>query len=107
MDVLNHPSIFLFAGLLLGAIIATHFLWPRDAALARYDALTVFAVLLQVFMLRFRLETWDEAKVILLFHITGTAMEIFKVQAGSWAYPEPGLLKLWGALFAKRIVLGQ
>lgn len=38
----------------------------------------------------------DEAKVILLFHLTGTAMEIFKVQAGSWTYPEPGLLKLMG-----------
>jgi uncharacterized membrane protein YoaT (DUF817 family) len=29
--------------------------------------------------------------VILLFHLTGTAMEWFKVSAGSWTYPEPGL----------------
>ncbi|HAR50430.1 MAG TPA: DUF817 domain-containing protein, partial [Roseovarius nubinhibens] len=42
------------------------------------------------------LETWEEARVILLFHLTGTAMEIFKVHAGSWSYPEPGLLKLYG-----------
>jgi uncharacterized membrane protein YoaT (DUF817 family) len=34
--------------------------------------------------------------VILLFHLTGTAMELFKVGAGSWSYPEPALLKLWG-----------
>lgn len=31
------------------------------------------------------------SRVILLFHLTGTAMEWFKVTAGSWAYPEPGL----------------
>jgi uncharacterized membrane protein YoaT (DUF817 family) len=39
-------------------------------------------------MLLFKLETWQEAKVIGLFHLTGTTMEIFKVNAGSWAYPE-------------------
>ena len=43
-----------------------------------------------------RLETWEEARVILLFHLTGTAMEWFKVHAGSWGYPEPGLFKLMG-----------
>ncbi|MDL2169874.1 MULTISPECIES: DUF817 family protein [Asaia] len=31
---------------------------------------------------------------ILAFHITGTAMEWFKVSAGSWAYPEPGFFKI-------------
>ncbi len=43
-----------------------------------------------------RLETWDEAKVILLFHLTGTAMELFKTAAGSWIYPEASLLRVGG-----------
>ena len=45
-------------------------------------------------MLIFRLETWDEAKVILLFHIVGTVMELFKTSAGSWIYPEDSLLHI-------------
>jgi uncharacterized membrane protein YoaT (DUF817 family) len=43
-----------------------------------------------------RLETLSEAKVILLFHITGTVMEIFKLHMGSWDYPGEGLLKIAG-----------
>ncbi len=45
-------------------------------------------------MLGFRLETWDEAKVILAFHVVGTVMELFKTSAGSWIYPEPSLLRI-------------
>lgn len=47
-------------------------------------------------MLASGLETREEARVIVLFHIAGTAMEVFKVAAGSWLYPEPSLLRLGG-----------
>lgn len=47
-------------------------------------------------MLGFRLETWDEAKVILAFHIAGTVMELFKTAWGSWIYPEPSYLRIAG-----------
>jgi uncharacterized membrane protein YoaT (DUF817 family) len=50
---------------------------------------------LQVVFLAFRLETWGEARVILLFHITGTLMEVFKVHAGSWTYPDPGVIRIY------------
>lgn len=86
----------LFGGLLLVAILLSKAIWQPGWTITRYDALTVFAILTQVAFLRFRLESWAEARVILLFHLTGTAMEIFKIHAGSWAYPEPGLLKLFG-----------
>ncbi len=86
----------LFAGLMLGAIILTSVLWPDDAALARYDFLVLFALAVQGLFLVLRLESLNEAKVILLFHITGTVMEVFKLQMGSWGYPEPGLLKIAG-----------
>jgi len=45
-------------------------------------------------MLAFKLETWDEAKVILLFHVVGTVMELFKTAVGSWTYPEASLLHI-------------
>ncbi len=84
----------LFGISLLTAILITRAVWSPDWAFARYDALVIIAVGLQAIFLWARLETVEEAKVIALFHLTGTAMEIFKVQAGSWAYPEAGLLKV-------------
>ena len=38
----------------------------------------------------------EEAKVILAFHLVGTAMELFKTHMGSWEYPEPSLLRIGG-----------
>lgn len=84
----------LFGGLMLVGIVLSKAVWQDDWSLYRYDALFLYALAIQVIFLRFGLETWQEARVILLFHLTGTAMEWFKVGAGSWAYPEPGLLKV-------------
>jgi uncharacterized membrane protein YoaT (DUF817 family) len=86
----------LFGGLMLALLLATHLWYPKDAALARYDFLVMGALAIQAAMLAFRLETMDEAKVILAFHLIGTAMEIFKTLAGSWSYPEPSLLRIGG-----------
>lgn len=84
----------LFGISLLAAILITRAIWSPDWAFARYDALVIIAVGLQFLFLWLRLETMEEARVIALFHLSGTAMEIFKIHAGSWAYPEPGLLKV-------------
>jgi uncharacterized membrane protein YoaT (DUF817 family) len=86
----------LFAALMLALIVGTYFFYPHGAPLARYDFLVVGAVAIQAFMLFFKLETWEEAKVILIFHVVGTAMEIFKTSVGSWTYPEPSLLRIGG-----------
>ena len=81
----------LFGVIILVSVICTNAIWSDGWAVNRYDALVVIAVLTQVAMLLFKMETWDEAKVILLFHLTGTVMEWFKVSAGSWSYPEDGI----------------
>lgn len=86
----------LFGGLMLGLLLTTFFWYPKDALIARYDFLVFGAIAIQAAMLAFGLETLDEAKVILAFHITGTAMEVFKTSAGSWVYPEPSLLRIGG-----------
>jgi len=52
------------------------------------------AVVIQAGMLVFRLETIEEAKVILAFHIVGTVMELFKTAHGSWLYPEASVLRI-------------
>lgn len=84
----------LFGGLLLIAIIATKLIWQPDWPIARYDALFIFALSVQALFLRFGLETWAEARVIVLFHLTGTGMELFKTYAGSWAYPEEAVFRI-------------
>ena len=86
----------LFGGLMLALLLATHLFYPTDAVLARYDFLTLAALAIQLAMLAFRLETLEEAKVILAFHIVGTVMEVFKTAQGSWIYPEPSLLRIAG-----------
>ena len=86
----------LFGGLMLALLLATHRWYPNDAPLSRYDFLTSAAIVIQIGMLLTGLETWEEAKVMLLFHLAGTLMEVFKTAIGSWTYPEPSLLHLYG-----------
>lgn len=84
----------LFGGLMLALLLATALWYPPDAALARYDFILLGAVAIQLGMLAFRLESLEEARVILAFHVAGTVMELFKTAAGSWIYPEPSLLRI-------------
>ncbi|HEV7321358.1 MAG TPA: DUF817 domain-containing protein [Ensifer sp.] len=84
----------LFGGAMLALILATRLWWPEDIGLARYDFLFLSAVAIQLSLLVFKLETIAEAKVILIFHVVGTIMEVFKTAAGSWVYPEPSLLRI-------------
>jgi uncharacterized membrane protein YoaT (DUF817 family) len=86
----------LFGGAMVALIVATHLWYPSGAALARYDFLFLAAVAIQIAMLAFRLETLEEAKVILLYHVVGTVMEVFKTDVGSWIYPEPALFRIGG-----------
>jgi uncharacterized membrane protein YoaT (DUF817 family) len=86
----------LFGGAMMALIILTKLFWPADAQLHRYDALFLSAIVLQVGFLAFRLETPREALVILIFHVVGTAMELFKTSAGSWTYPEEAIFRIGG-----------
>jgi uncharacterized membrane protein YoaT (DUF817 family) len=70
--------------------------YPAHAAWPRYDFLSVAALAIQAMLLAGRLETLEEAKVIGLFHVAGTAMEVFKTSVGAWIYPEPSWLHIGG-----------
>jgi uncharacterized membrane protein YoaT (DUF817 family) len=86
----------LFAGLFFAAV----FLMPRTGlwGVPRYDALLIFALAVQAWMVWARLETLDELKAICLFHLIGFALEVFKTSAGiqSWSYPDFAYTKLFG-----------
>lgn len=84
----------LFGGLLLALIVGTFLWWPENAPLARYDFLVLGALAIQAAMLALKLESWEEARVIFLFHVAGTVMELFKTAHGSWVYPEGSVLRI-------------
>ena len=86
----------LFGGALLALLFATHVFYPANAPIARYDFLLLAAVAIQGAMLALKLERSSEGLVILIFHVAGTIMEVFKTGVGSWAYPEPCLLHIGG-----------
>ena len=86
----------LFAGLFFIAVFGI----PRKGVLGipRYDVLLLIALLIQVWMLKAKLETWDELKAITLFHILGFGLEVFKTSSavGSWSYPDFAYTKIFG-----------
>lgn len=86
----------LFGGSMVLLLGLSWALYPPHAALARYDFLTLAALAIQCALIASKLETLEEAKVILLFHLVGTVMEVFKTAVGSWVYPEPSLLRIGG-----------
>jgi uncharacterized membrane protein YoaT (DUF817 family) len=86
----------LFGGAMVVLIVASYYAYPKEAIPSRYDFLFIAALTIQCLMLVFRLETLDEAKVILIYHIIGTAMEVFKTSAGSWVYPEAAFFRIGG-----------
>jgi uncharacterized membrane protein YoaT (DUF817 family) len=86
----------LFGGLMLAALLLTYWLYPAGAPLARYDFLFIVAVLIQTALIALKLERPREVLVILVFHVVGTAMEVFKTAHGSWEYPEANLLRIGG-----------
>src|SRR4029078_10827582 len=67
----------LFGGIAGFLMIATWWFYPASAPVPRYDFLFLCMITVQVALLAGKLETPDEAKVILIYHFVGTVMEIF------------------------------
>lgn len=94
--VLKQAWACVFGAAFLAVVLAAKLWYPDDAPLARNDALTIAAVLIQVVMVLGRLETLRELRVIVTFHVVGTLMELFKTDVGSWMYAADGVLRLGG-----------
>lgn len=78
-----------FGGFLLAIMIITNVWYPLESV-HRYDFIFLAAIFFQIFLLCFKLETFRESLIIIVFHIVATIMEIFKTSdaIGSWVYPE-------------------
>lgn len=64
--------------------------------IARYDLILYICLMTQILMIVFKFETFDEVKVIGVFHLIGLALELYKVHMGSWSYPEEATTKFFG-----------
>ncbi|WP_261664862.1 DUF817 domain-containing protein [Deinococcus sp. Marseille-Q6407] len=80
----------LFAFLVVSLLALTDAL-PPGFPLARADAMLLGVLLVQAGLLLTRFETAREAAALGLFHLLGFALEVFKVQRGSWSYDAAGL----------------
>ena len=86
----------LFGILLLLAFVLTYQInWPV-AGIYRYDLLLVYALIIQIFLIYFKLETPREVGVIAIFHIMAMVMELFLThpKIGSWHYPEQAVFRI-------------
>jgi uncharacterized membrane protein YoaT (DUF817 family) len=89
----------LFVVLFFAAVLAV----PKVGLLGipRYDVLLLIALAIQIWMVREKLETYDELKAVCLFHFVGFALEVFKTASGMWSYPDFAYTKVLGVpLFA-------
>jgi uncharacterized membrane protein YoaT (DUF817 family) len=93
-------SAALFGLLLLLAFVITHQMtdyisWPI-AGIYRYDALLAYALIIQVFLVYFKLETPREVWVIAIFHLMAMLMELFLThpKIASWHYPEDAIFRI-------------
>jgi len=83
-----------FAGSFFGLLfISTQVEVP---GLARYDLILLGALLIQLALVVSGIETKDELKMIMMFHVIGFVLEAYKTHPsiGSWSYPEDALTKI-------------
>lgn len=81
-------AVLFFAGLALVRVIPL----PIGAA----DALLVWCVAVTVVLWLVRWESGREVGMIVVFHLVGLALELFKVRQGSWSYPDTGVVTVGG-----------
>ena len=87
----------LYGGTMLALLILTMLFWPEEGAmLSRFDFLFLAAIALQILLVALKLERLEEVKVIAIFHVVGTIMELFKTHMGSWTYPGDAFFKIGG-----------
>lgn len=77
--------------IILSLIVTTFIKIPH---LARYDTLLICVIVIQMILLVSKYERAYDLIPIMVFHVLGMILEIFKVKHGSWSYPDAGLFKI-------------
>ena len=94
MFVLKHLWAGVYGGILLVAIALSAAIWQPDWPIARYDALLLVAVAVQLAFIALRIESRDELVGLVVFCLLGMGLEWFNTARGHWTYPEEGLFAI-------------
>lgn len=65
----------------------------------RYDFMLLVCIGMQTWMVWSKLESIRELQLICIFHALGLGLELYKVNTGSWSYPEESWSKFAGVPF--------
>lgn len=82
-------SLVIFLGLVLAPIVP----------LPRYDFLLAICLGMQMYLVMSKLESKRDLLLICIFHALGLGLELYKVNSGSWSYPEQSYSKVAGVPF--------
>lgn len=85
-------SVLFGALILFGLALSKYLTLPW---LARYDWLLIYVIGIQILLLVTKFEYAFDLIAILIFHVMGMVLEIYKVSFGAWTYPGPGIFKLF------------
>ncbi len=90
----KQASAALFGGIMLACIVITKYI--SIPGIQRYDLLFIIAIVTQLILILFKLETKEEVFAIIVFHICAMIMELYKTSplVGSWTYPEPAFFAI-------------
>jgi uncharacterized membrane protein YoaT (DUF817 family) len=84
----------IFGFLIILGLAITQFV--RFSFIERYDLLLIYVILIQIILLITHYEQPYDLIPIMIFHVLGMALEIYKVQWGSWSYPDDGFFVIMG-----------
>jgi len=86
----------LFAGIFFILLVWGKFI--TTFGLHFYDFLLISIIVVQILFIVFKFETLGELKIILIYHVLGFVMEVFKTYPGigAWSYPDSGFFTLLG-----------
>jgi uncharacterized membrane protein YoaT (DUF817 family) len=83
-----------FPAFIFGMLAFSHLI--PSTLIPRYDFMLLMCVVAQIILVFIGWETKEEFLMICTFHIIGLVMEIYKVNVGSWSYPESACTKIFG-----------
>lgn len=80
----------IFALFVFAMLAVSHFV----RGIPRYDFMLIACLAMQIYMIRSGLETKKELIAVCAFHGVGLLLELYKVNRGSWSYPEFAYTKI-------------
>lgn len=93
-DALTFTKLQFLSAIFGISVLSTLAVTKVISPIPRYDLVLLLCLAVQWLMVKSRMESVEELKVISMFHVLGLALEVWKVRHGSWNYPDAGVLRI-------------